>query len=81
MIRRPDITAGLRKLKCRTLIFVGDNSPFHLEALHMIAKLDRRYSALVEVRNKSIWRYFAKIKRKIAFMNDICNLEDIAKIK
>ncbi|GAA0167291.1 non-receptor serine/threonine protein kinase [Lithospermum erythrorhizon] len=38
-------------LKCRTLIFVGDNSSFHLEALHMTAKLDRRYSALVEVQN------------------------------
>ncbi|KAG8367264.1 hypothetical protein BUALT_Bualt16G0054400 [Buddleja alternifolia] len=47
--RRPDITDGLKTLKCRTLIFVGDNSPFHSEALHMAAKLDRRYSALVEV--------------------------------
>ncbi|KAI7748895.1 hypothetical protein M8C21_032816 [Ambrosia artemisiifolia] len=47
--RRPDITDGLKKLKCRTLIFVGDSSPFHSEALHMTGKLDRRYSALVEV--------------------------------
>ncbi|KAL7095931.1 hypothetical protein ACP275_10G053100 [Erythranthe tilingii] len=47
--RRPDITSGLKKLKCRTLVFVGDNSPFHSDALDMIAKLDRRYSALVEV--------------------------------
>ncbi|KAG5225551.1 hypothetical protein OIU76_026615 [Salix suchowensis] len=47
--RRPDITSGLKKLRCRTLVFVGDNSPFHSEALHMITKLDRRYSALVEV--------------------------------
>lgn len=46
---RPDLTNGLRKLKCRTLIFVGDSSPFHSEAIHMIAKLDKRYSALVEV--------------------------------
>ncbi|XP_061950881.1 protein NDL1-like isoform X1 [Populus nigra] len=46
---RPDITSGLKKLRCRTLVFVGDNSPFHSEALHMITKLDRRYSALVEV--------------------------------
>ncbi|KAG9131371.1 hypothetical protein Leryth_026806 [Lithospermum erythrorhizon] len=38
-------------LKCRTLIFVGDNSSFLLEALRMTAKLDRRYSALVEVQN------------------------------
>lgn len=47
--RRPDITEGLKRLQCRTLIFVGDNSPFHSESLHMTAKLDRRYSALVEV--------------------------------
>ncbi|XP_044462920.1 protein NDL1-like isoform X2 [Mangifera indica] len=47
--RRPDITDGLKKLKCRTLIFVGDDSPFYSEALHMISKLDERYSALVEV--------------------------------
>nr|CAN67287.1 hypothetical protein VITISV_021600 [Vitis vinifera] len=45
---RPDITEGLRKLQCRSLLFVGDNSPFHSEALHMTSKLDRRYSALVE---------------------------------
>lgn len=49
MSRRPDITQGLKKLQCRTLIFVGDSSPFHSEALHMTAKLDRRFSALVEV--------------------------------
>nr|GEV75627.1 pollen-specific protein SF21-like isoform X2 [Tanacetum cinerariifolium] len=47
--RRPDITEGLTKLKCRTLIFVGDSSPFRSEALHMTSKLDRRYNALVEV--------------------------------
>ncbi|KAL1557318.1 Protein ndl2, variant 2 [Salvia divinorum] len=47
--RRWDITQGLRKLQCRSLIFVGENSPFHHEALHMISKLDRRFSALVEV--------------------------------
>lgn len=46
---RPDITEGLRKLHCRSLIFVGENSPFHFEALHMTSKLDRRFSALVEV--------------------------------
>ncbi|KAM7259252.1 hypothetical protein ACFE04_014993 [Oxalis oulophora] len=47
--RRPDITNGLKSLRCRTLIFVGDSSPFHSESLHMTSKLDRRYSALVEV--------------------------------
>ncbi|KAF9614028.1 hypothetical protein IFM89_014828 [Coptis chinensis] len=46
---RYDITDGLKKLQCRTLIFVGENSPFHTEAIHMAMKLDRRYSALVEV--------------------------------
>ncbi|KAF3447514.1 hypothetical protein FNV43_RR12700 [Rhamnella rubrinervis] len=46
---RPDITDDLRKLQCRSLIFVGDSSPFHSEALYMTSKLDRRYSALVEV--------------------------------
>ncbi|GKA03322.1 pollen-specific protein SF21-like protein isoform X2 [Tanacetum coccineum] len=49
MARRPDITEGLTKLKCRTLIFVWDSSPFHYEALHMILKLDRRCNGLVEV--------------------------------
>ncbi|KAL7182466.1 hypothetical protein ACSBR1_041213 [Camellia fascicularis] len=47
--RRPDITNGLKRLKCRTLIFVGEDSPFHSEAVHMTSKLDRRYSALVEM--------------------------------
>ncbi|CAK9180001.1 unnamed protein product [Ilex paraguariensis] len=46
---RSDITDGLKKLRCCSLIFVGDNSAFHSEALHMTSKLDRRYSALVEV--------------------------------
>ncbi|KAL6556669.1 Protein ndl2 [Orobanche gracilis] len=46
---RPDITDGLRRLRCRSLIFVGENSPFHYEALHMTSNLDRRFSALVEV--------------------------------
>ncbi|THG23430.1 hypothetical protein TEA_025990 [Camellia sinensis var. sinensis] len=46
--RRPDITDGLKTLQCRSLIFVGENSPFHAEALHMTSKLDRRHSALVE---------------------------------
>ncbi|KAK8550422.1 hypothetical protein V6N13_118941 [Hibiscus sabdariffa] len=49
MNRRPDLSEGVRKLHCRSLIFVGENSPFHSEALHMTSKLDRRYSALVEV--------------------------------
>ncbi|KAJ6805007.1 pollen-specific protein SF21-like [Iris pallida] len=47
--RRHDMTEGLKKLQCRTLIFVGDESPFYSEALHMTSKLDKRYCALVEV--------------------------------
>lgn len=53
--RRHDITDGLRSLKCRTLIFVGDQSPFHSETLHMVAALDRKYSALVEVKTKKLF--------------------------
>lgn len=52
MNRRHDITDGLKNLNCRTLIFVGESSPFHSEALHMTSKLDKRYCALVEVCNK-----------------------------
>jgi len=47
--RRHDLTNSLRKLKCRTLIFVGENSEFHEDAIHMNTKLDRRYCALIEV--------------------------------
>ncbi|KAH0468368.1 hypothetical protein IEQ34_003401 [Dendrobium chrysotoxum] len=46
---RHDLTKDLKNLQCRTLIFVGDSSPFHSDALHMISKLDSRYSVLVEV--------------------------------
>ena len=52
--RRPDISESLRKLQCRSLIFVGDSSPFHSDALYMTSKLDRRYSALVEVCPSSV---------------------------
>uniref|UniRef100_A0A7N0RHJ5 Pollen-specific protein SF21 n=1 Tax=Kalanchoe fedtschenkoi TaxID=63787 RepID=A0A7N0RHJ5_KALFE len=48
---RPDITDGLISLQCRSLIFVGENSSFHSEAVHMTSKLDRRVSALVEVQS------------------------------
>ncbi|KAK1408135.1 hypothetical protein QVD17_39769 [Tagetes erecta] len=47
--RRPDITEGLKSLRCRSLIFVGENSPFNSDSVHMTSKLDRRRSALVEV--------------------------------
>ncbi|KAL8160840.1 hypothetical protein V2J09_012329 [Rumex salicifolius] len=46
---RPDISEGLKKIRCRTLIFVGDESPFYSEAIHMMSKMDKRCSALVEV--------------------------------
>ncbi|KAI3820402.1 hypothetical protein L1987_07948 [Smallanthus sonchifolius] len=47
---RPDLTAGLKRLQCRSLILVGENSPFNSDSLHMTSKLDRRFSALIEVR-------------------------------
>ncbi|KQK17957.1 hypothetical protein BRADI_1g37770v3 [Brachypodium distachyon] len=49
--QRHDLTESLKQLQCRTLIFVGENSQFHNEAVHMAAKLDKRYSALVEVQD------------------------------
>ncbi|KAG2625126.1 hypothetical protein PVAP13_3KG195454 [Panicum virgatum] len=48
---RHDLTDSLRKLQCRTLIFVGENSEFHEDAIHMTTKLDRRHCALVEVQD------------------------------
>nr|CAB3464183.1 unnamed protein product [Digitaria exilis] len=48
---RHDLTDSLRKLQCRTLIFVGENSEFHEDAIHMTTKLDRKYCALVEVQD------------------------------
>jgi hypothetical protein len=47
--RRYDLSEHIKRLQCRTLIFVGDNSQFHTEAVHLTSKLDRRYCALVEV--------------------------------
>lgn len=44
--KRHDLTESLQKLQCKTLIFVGDNSPFHTEAVHMSAKMG---STVVEV--------------------------------
>ncbi|AQK84747.1 hypothetical protein ZEAMMB73_Zm00001d037766 [Zea mays] len=49
--RRHDLTDSLKKLQCRTLIFVGESSQFHEDAIHMATKLDRRYCALVEVQD------------------------------
>ncbi|GJN32160.1 hypothetical protein PR202_gb20641 [Eleusine coracana subsp. coracana] len=47
--KRHDLTDALKKLQCRTLIFVGEYSQFHVDAVHMTTKLDQRYCALVEV--------------------------------
>ncbi|KAK6915453.1 NDRG protein [Dillenia turbinata] len=46
---RLDLTEGLKKLQCKTLIFVGENSPFHAESLYMNSILDQKSSTLVEV--------------------------------
>lgn len=46
---RHDLTEGLKKLRCKTLIFVGENSPFRSESMYMSASMDRKTSALVEV--------------------------------
>jgi protein NDRG1 len=47
--RRHDLTEGLKKLKCKTLIFVGESSEFHEESVYMCAKMGRKSCALVEV--------------------------------
>lgn len=47
--QRRDISEYLKKLKCRTLILVGDQSPFHREAVHISHAMNRRYNALIEV--------------------------------
>ncbi|XP_057962802.1 protein NDL1-like isoform X2 [Malania oleifera] len=46
---RHDLTEGLKRLRCKTLIFVGENSPFRAESVYMSAKMDRKSTALVEV--------------------------------
>uniref|UniRef100_A0A5B7AAI8 Putative pollen-specific protein SF21 n=1 Tax=Davidia involucrata TaxID=16924 RepID=A0A5B7AAI8_DAVIN len=49
MNERHDLTEDLKKLRCRTLIFVGENSPFHAESVYMNAVMDKRICAFVEV--------------------------------
>lgn len=46
---RQDLTESLKRLQCKTLIFVGESSPFHAESVHMSAKMDRKSSVLVEI--------------------------------
>ncbi|GJV55193.1 hypothetical protein Tco_1456198 [Tanacetum coccineum] len=38
----------------RTLIFVGDSSPFHSEALYITLKMDRRYKQSIQ-----LWEHFS----------------------
>eukprot|EP00249_Psilotum_nudum_P015558 c25391_g1_i1 orf=397-1449(-) len=49
--QRRDITQRLKTLKCRTLIFVGEHSSFLHEAVHINHHMDKRFSALVEVKS------------------------------
>lgn len=75
--RRSDISEGLRKLQCRSLIFVGDMSPFHADALHMTSKLDRRLSALVEVckivpSNVNRWRDSLSAEMSLNLIGVVC---------
>ncbi len=53
--RRHDLTEGLKKLKCKTLIFVGESSEFHEESVYMSAKMGRKSCALVEVECSSLF--------------------------
>ncbi|KAH7543218.1 protein NDL2 [Ziziphus jujuba] len=46
---RHDLTKSFKNLQCKTLIFVGESSPFHAESVYMSAKLDRKSCGLVEV--------------------------------
>ncbi|KAG2696593.1 hypothetical protein I3843_07G063000 [Carya illinoinensis] len=46
---RHDLTEGLKKLQCKTLIFVGESSEFHAESVYMSARMGRKSCALVEV--------------------------------
>ncbi|KAJ8760693.1 hypothetical protein K2173_017708 [Erythroxylum novogranatense] len=47
--RRHDLTKGLKKLQCKTLIFVGERSLFREESIHMSANMGNKSCALVEV--------------------------------
>ncbi|PPR91836.1 hypothetical protein GOBAR_AA28850 [Gossypium barbadense] len=49
-LNRHDLTDDLKKLQCKTLIFVGESSPFHAESVHMSDKIGRKNCTLVEVK-------------------------------
>ncbi|GAV81175.1 LOW QUALITY PROTEIN: Ndr domain-containing protein, partial [Cephalotus follicularis] len=46
--KRHDLTEGLKKLHCKTIIFLGDSNPFHDESVYMSAKMGRKRRGLVE---------------------------------
>ncbi|CAI0432590.1 unnamed protein product, partial [Linum tenue] len=46
---RHDLSDSLHKLECKTLVFVGESSPFRDEAVYMSSKMGRKSCALVEV--------------------------------
>ncbi|XP_059649357.1 protein NDL1-like isoform X2 [Cornus florida] len=48
---RHDLTDGLKKLHCKTLIFVGECSPFYADSVYMNSIMDQRISTLVEVQS------------------------------
>ncbi|CAA6659109.1 unnamed protein product [Spirodela intermedia] len=47
--RRCDLTENLKELQCKTLIFVGERSPFYSEARHMIEKMGCASPDLIEI--------------------------------
>jgi hypothetical protein len=55
--RRIDLSESLKKLKCRTLIIVGEHCPFHDEALYLSKQMIRRYNALIEVKHNPFMNY------------------------
>jgi hypothetical protein len=59
IFRRHDLTEGLTKLQCKTLIFVGDSSEFHAESVYMSAKMGSKSCALVEVACSFSMHYLA----------------------
>ncbi|XWS64666.1 hypothetical protein CRYUN_Cryun05aG0022700 [Craigia yunnanensis] len=48
--KRHDLTDDLKKLQCKTLIFVGECSPFHTESVHMSTKIGKKNCTLIEVK-------------------------------
>ncbi|XVF42145.1 hypothetical protein PTKIN_Ptkin01aG0336100 [Pterospermum kingtungense] len=52
--KRHDLTDELKKLQCKTLVFVGESSPFRTESVHMSTKIGRKNCTLVEV--KCVWQ-------------------------